>query len=330
MALEPGTVYEARRAGDPVGLFTVEEAKAMNGIWFGEGRWESFSKNQPAATKSSNVPKAATEDDGRPILRRGAQRSPNQTESPPPPSPATEAPEDPDRPVLRRGRPSPKIRKPPAPAPPIAKPIPSTSQPKAVEQETLAAISDADGPEPHSYTWQWKPEEQRRLTKVMQAMAAAELRKYAVARAPNVPRLPATAMFEDLRVRAFDLDYDNEPELVFSARMPVRTNPPSSAASRSPKTPATALEIYVTLVARVDMYGQPRKLFSSITDSIHLGSLPRLDLVDAVDAEGDGRGEFLFRGIGASGSSYVLYRVGRDQLWKLFQSTTSSFRDNED
>jgi len=227
--------------------------------------------------------------------------------------------------VLRRGPPSPKIPKVPAPTPPVAKSVPSAAQSKAGEQETLAAISDADGPEPHPYTWQWKPEEQRRLTKAMETMAAAELRKYAAARAPSVPKLPPTGSFEELRLRAFDLDYDNEPELVFSARMPLRRNLLPPAPSPSPKTPATALEFYVTLIARVDMYGQPRKLFSSITDSAHLGSLPRLDFVDAVDAEGDGRGEFLFRELGASGSSYVLYRAGRDQLWKLFQGAASAF-----
>jgi len=46
-----------------------------------------------------------------------------------------------------------------------------------------------------------------------------------------------------------------------------------------------------------------------------------VELIDAVDADGDGRGELLFRQISDAGTAYVVYRVIGDQLWPLFQGT---------
>jgi hypothetical protein len=44
-----------------------------------------------------------------------------------------------------------------------------------------------------------------------------------------------------------------------------------------------------------------------------------LELIDAVDADGDGRGELLFREVGDAGSAFVVYRVIGDRLYPLFQ-----------
>jgi hypothetical protein len=49
------------------------------------------------------------------------------------------------------------------------------------------------------------------------------------------------------------------------------------------------------LIARTNLEGELRKLFFSQTDSRHLDVSPRMELIDAVDADGDGRGELLFR-----------------------------------
>ena len=73
------------------------------------------------------------------------------------------------------------------------------------------------------------------------------------------------------------------------------------------------------LVARDDMYGDLHKVFASVTDTKHFDVLSRLELIDAVDADGDGRGELLFRQVSDAGSAFVLYRVIGDRLWPLFQ-----------
>jgi hypothetical protein len=48
---------------------------------------------------------------------------------------------------------------------------------------------------------------------------------------------------------------------------------------------------------------------------------PRFDLIDAVDVDGDGRGELLFRQNSDAGAAFVVYRVIGDRLWPLFQGT---------
>ena len=51
----------------------------------------------------------------------------------------------------------------------------------------------------------------------------------------------------------------------------------------------------------------------------HFDVLARMELIDAVDADGDGRGELLFRQVSDAGSVFILYRVIGDRLWPLFQ-----------
>ena len=77
----------------------------------------------------------------------------------------------------------------------------------------------------------------------------------------------------------------------------------------------------ITLVARTNLEGELRRLFFSETDSRHLDVAPRMELIDAVDADGDGRGELLFRRTSAGGTAYGIYRVTADQLWPLYEGT---------
>jgi hypothetical protein len=94
----------------------------------------------------------------------------------------------------------------------------------------------------------------------------------------------------------FDLDSNNSAELVFTARQP---QPDASY-------------VYLTLVARTDVNGNPRVLFTQVTRDRDLDVKPRLDLVDAVDLTNDGPAELLFRQTSADGSAFILYRVGLD------------------
>jgi hypothetical protein len=82
------------------------------------------------------------------------------------------------------------------------------------------------------------------------------------------------------------------------------------------------LQYMVTLVAREDIYADLHKVYANVTDSQHLDVSARVELVDAVDADGDGRGELLFRQISDTGSAFALYRVIGNQLWPLFQGAS--------
>ncbi len=88
--------------------------------------------------------------------------------------------------------------------------------------------------------------------------------------------------------------------LTAKARMPAR-----------PNVAAVDLQYIVTVVARDDIYGDLHKAFANVTDTQHLDVLPRMELIDAVDADGDGRGELLFRQISDAGRAFVL--VSRDR-----------------
>ena len=121
---------------------------------------------------------------------------------------------------------------------------------------------------------------------------------------------PPQPSFEDVQFHAFDLSNSNEPVLIVTAkaRMPARAN-----------AAGADLQYIITLVTRDDMYGELHKVFSSITDTQHFDVLSRMELIDAVDADGDGRGELLFRQVSDAGSAFILYRVIGDRLWPLFE-----------
>jgi hypothetical protein len=350
MALESGTVYEALRTGVSQGLFTVASALQANHSWIGQGTWQSASELAAAAARKKAAPAKppTAKEEGPPVLRRGAAEKPKPPEPEPAaakpapaPAPASPAPaaapakpsaeaaeeEDPNRPVLRRGAPPPGKKEPEKTA--VAptkegqiKPAPTSAASAPVQ--LIPAISDADGPDPQPYSYDLKPDQEQKLCTKVLALAADEVRARAEqlaaeaqAAARPVPKPKAMATlpqpsFENVQMRAFDLSNSNEPTLVVSAkaRMPAR-----------PNTPNTDLQYLITLVAREDIYGQVHKAFVSITDTQHLDVLPRMELIDAVDADGDGRGELLFRQTSDAGSAFVVYRVIGDQLWPLFQGT---------
>jgi hypothetical protein len=84
--------------------------------------------------------------------------------------------------------------------------------------------------------------------------------------------------------------------------------------------PGKQQQAYLTIVGHVDLYGDIKVIFSSVTDRLHLDEIPRLNLIDCVDVDGDTRGELLFQETTDSGSGYIIYRVTPDQLTTMYDS----------
>jgi hypothetical protein len=136
----------------------------------------------------------------------------------------------------------------------------------------------------------------------------AEIRNFIGKR--NTPAVAKTAALTDYDLRAFDLDYSNSPTLVFTGMLPVE----SAKSLRG-----GAFDYFVTVVAREDVNGAPIKIFSSVTDSNHLDAFSRMEIVDAVDADANGRGDLLFRQYSDTGVNYSLFRVYPYEMKKVFE-----------
>jgi len=248
---------------------------------------------------------------------------------------ATPAP-DKDAPTLKRGKPAPKPPEPPEPmsvTPSSAAKHGASPKPSAGSSQTqlIPAISAEGGPEPSPYSYAMKPEEEQQFRKKMLAMAADEVRARAKllsaqtiqspepAKNPtarkSAPAKPPQPDFEDVQLRVFDLNSSNEPVLVVSAK----AHFPQT--SRVKEGSSAELQYLVTLVARQDVNTDFHKVFSNVTDTSHLDVIPQMELIDAVDVDGDGRGELLFRQISDAGTAFVVYRVIGNELYALFQGT---------
>jgi hypothetical protein len=148
---------------------------------------------------------------------------------------------------------------------------------------------------------------------------------------------PKPAALGDEQFRVFELAYGSSATLVLTASGPKppttsaseeaavqsakaasmakRNTKSSSTTAAAPKPPA---QKFVTLVAQPDLYGSILVIYKSVTDSAHLDDTPRMRLVDAVDAEGDNRGELLFEQRGKFQRQFALFRVLRGSAEQLF------------
>jgi hypothetical protein len=331
MALDAGTVYEGLKSGVSQGLFTVNNPIPHNG-WLGLGSWKSNEqieaekeKAKARAAKLAEKPAVDFKAGGPPRLSRTPEGAH--------PKPAAAAPskkdnEDADRPVLKKTEPDAEAA-PSLTAVESERPVLRRQEPGETEEQikiepddkplqgaltVIPAISDADGPQPRPYTYETKPEEDRDFMQKMSAMAAKEVEHrvemLSGADAKAKAGRKAAPEFQDAKLKVVDISETNEAVLIYSA---------------TAKVPSRAdLQFSVTVVARQDIYGDLHKTFAHTTDNNHLDVQPRYEFIDVVDADGDGRGELLFKQVWDSWSGYAVYRVIGDRLWPLFESKPGS------
>jgi hypothetical protein len=278
-----------------------------------------------------------------PTSTPSAQTSP---ESAPQPEP-----DDNDRPVLRRRSPSAAGAARPAATPSStpsagakATPTPTGTvtstvpKPPAAGTQTLVAVSDNQSSESRSFEFIWKPGEQE----VMEA----KMRKLALAQLPQENAQLNDGSLRDVVIRSFDLDLSNDAVMVLTAEIPgsymappAKTAPGKKTASRkaAQKTgaqdqaaqdtgPGKFVSRYITLIARVDFEGVPQRLAVSVTDSSRLDVAPRLELIDAVDVDGDGLAELLFREYGFDQKGFIVYGIGRSTVTKVFEGASQDLK----
>jgi hypothetical protein len=198
--------------------------------------------------------------------------------------------------------------------------------------QLIPAVSDAAGPAPHSYAYEWVKGDEEDRRKQMTDYAKQQVRAYVAALERNrIPAKPApkpahpTAAhhaaqpeptLENVRMVAYDLWNSNQPIIVFSAEAHMPSPPAGAAHSQVDSEP----QYSVMLVAYPDIYNNLHRLYVGVTDKMHLDVTPQLELIDAVDADGDGRGELLFRQTSDQGTGWAIYRATGDKLWKMYDS----------
>jgi hypothetical protein len=296
---------------------------------------------------SSSSPASSKPPENKPSDSKPAGTKPveNSQAAPPPPaddSGATEA----QRPRLRRGKPAAELPDDDIPgyskfgSTPSATTLAKAAAAKVSNTadngsiQSIPAISDEHGPEPRPYAFQWLTGEEGERRQQMLALAKTQLRSYlsAQAKASITPAAQTTRhgtsgktsskqsepVFENVQMIAYDLWDSNQPVIVFSAQAHLPA--PAAGTPHSEADAAADLRYSITLVAYPDIYHDLHTLYTGVTDKYHLDVTPRLDLIDAVDADGDGRGELLFKETSDAGVGWVIYRATADQLWKMFDS----------
>ncbi len=275
---------------------------------------DSSASAPPTAAKSQT--QVDDHDADRPVMKRPAPTTvPANSGNATPSSPATTQSaaasddSDPNRPTLSRNKP---IR--PAPVPAAEPVVAKGGKPSGAQKPSRAypAISDAGTYQSRPLIYSMSTGERQVQEQQLLKLALDDIRAFAAKR--NSPAIPKTAAITDYDVRAFDLEFSSSPTVVLTAKLPI----PEGRGQTLPD-----FNYYVSIVARVDINDQAQRIFSSVTDSRHLDAFPRMELIDAIDADSNGRGDLLFRQYSDIGISYGLYRVSPYQIEKIFEGGSS-------
>jgi hypothetical protein len=228
--------------------------------------------------------------------------------------------DDPNRPVLHRGKPEAALTELDIPK---LEGLPGDEGANALHQ--MVAVSDAKDRDPHDFLRQWEDdaEHQAILTK-LETAARAALAEYEAANgvtqpppAPSpaktgstvrraaakkaAPPPPPEALLDE-QLTGYTLSYGGEATFVYHAH-----TDGLGAGLR-----------FVTVVAQLDMQGEPQIALKNVTDADHLDRTPRMRLVDAVDAEASNRASLLFELRAQSSRQFALYRVIGGRAEQIF------------
>jgi hypothetical protein len=317
MSLIDGTIYEVQKSGMPVGTFNVNNVVRSGAVWYGLGNYTDFAdtaKQQSAKAKGTVNLKDSGPDE-RPSLKRStpAPKPDAAAASPTPAHDQQMANSDPDRPTLKRGTQAP----PPSVAGPNEDPTAMAERIRRSKQLSVA-VSDPSLRASRPFVYEWDDKQKQQLTEAMAKLSAAEILK--VAKARGLTLGPKDKIeFSDSSIHAYDVDYSNNPQLVYTSKLVPSTR---QLAGLSKDNAAEVMRggIYVTAVARVNYNGELERIFAEVSDPRDLNTYPRMELVDAVDVDSDNRAELLFAQLTENGRRFVVYRLYGLQMNELFTS----------
>lgn len=322
--------YQAQNEGAPEGTFVIQHALHTPAVWWAEGSWKPGS-GEGASAKSAPTRSGAdsnrNSNEDRPVLRRAPPSPSNPPASDAPPShegkaaAATSADttqrteeQDPGRPTLRHGKSEQVQADVPVGRSGAAAIAAAAAPSRATDDKVLLAIADSGNIESRSYGHKSSADEHD--LEALKSMATEAIRKAAKERA-SLRGADATKL-DEVDVHAIDPDYSNRPVEIFTATITGAQSkawlPPGSVVKPPPK-------ITVVLVARKDSAGRLTQIYVMIADPTMLDVRPALQYLGAVDADGSGRAQLLFRKqVDVNSFAYVLYRATPYDLIKTFET----------
>lgn len=348
LAVLSGTQYELETDGQPKGFFNIRDAEDIGGLWVGVGAFEApkplvarsrrtqpshvyeVGGNDPGKPHFAHVPPedqsetassgsgsaGASESEGPTLHQRTGAGSGSQTDvddgrptfhrRPASDQATSRQAVDPDRPTMEYASPNEgKLDKPDA----------LMGFPPGMKQ--MVAVSDANptGGQTFSYVWA-SPDDEAKMKADLEAVAEQALAPPAAAVKPAVvktahgahrkaqpaPPAPPQPMLEDVEFRSFGLTFGGGATMVLSAH----------TAGDDPN--------YVTIIAQPDFYGKPQVLLKQVTSANDLDVIPRMRLIDAVDTEGNSRGNLIFELRGHTYRRFAIYRIAGGQATQVFLS----------
>jgi hypothetical protein len=356
LAVLAGTQYELESDGKAQGFFNVKDAEDLAGLWIGVGSFQAPAAPPPkkAARDSGHAyfVKDADPDkphfahrpaedngqsDGAAAQNGGSANGPTLHSRPNDGSSGdsggstttAQKPEvDPDRPtfhnrVTNQGTATNQMTVDPN-RPRLSYTTPESQQklekPDALfglpaDMKQIAGISDSNPLDTQSFTYSWTtPDDAAKMQATLEGVAQTAVAPPAPP-APAAPKsatahttrhksaqpapLPPPALADE-EFRVFGLTLGGGATMVLSAHT------------------TTTPEKYVTVIAQPDFYGNAQVLLKQVASADNLDATPRMQLVDAVDTEGNGRGNLIFELRGQTYREFAIYRLGDGRASQVF------------
>jgi len=325
-AIDGDVFYQVEQDGAAVGNFVVRTAMHNSFRWWAEGLWtpgSGKSAGQPSAGGQSGEPHR---NDDRPVLRRAPSASADSSaadksgshdaKTAAPRDDAAEQAEarDPNRPTLHHGKSEQVQAEVPKSGPGVGVAA-AAPPPYSANDKVLLAVADLGNIESRSYSYKASAEERQHDLEALKSMASDAIRKAAKERASL--RGVDAGNLNEVELHLLDPDYSNRPlEILTATITPSRKFwlPPGSIIKAPPK-------MTVVVVARKDSTQRLNQISLMIADLDMLDVRPSLEYLGAVDADGSGRAQLLFRKqVDVNSFGYVLYRATPYELIKTFET----------